>query len=163
VFPFDPDKSPSNLKVRSGTQLPSYTMSLLFLVTSGWWPFAITLVSLVGPFLFRQLRAARREEAADDDEATGSTHTIRRAMRRVISVLVLANAIYIIYSLLLRPSPNVFSDLRIPFTTPAQTIRALMLQRTEPHVDHLPMDMETLLAKFESFEVRTMYARHVVP
>jgi hypothetical protein len=138
-------------------------MSLLFLVTSGWWPFAITLVSLVGPFLFRQLRAARREEAADDDEGTGSTQTVRRAMRRVVSVLVLANAIYIIYSLLLRPSPNVFSDLRIPFTTPAQTIRALMLQRTEPHIDHLPVDMETLLAKFESFEVRTMYARHVVP
>jgi hypothetical protein len=137
-------------------------MSLLFLVTSGWWPFAITLVSLVGPFLFRQLRAARREEAADEDEAAGSTQSTRRIIRRIISILVLANAIYILYSLLLRPPPNTFSDLRIPFTTPAPTIRALLLQRTEPHTDHLPVDVETLLAKFESFEVRTMYARRVL-
>lgn len=135
---------------------------MALLLASGWWPFAITLVSLVGPFLFRQLRAARREEAADDDEAAGSTQSKRRIMRRVISIFVLSNAIYIIYSLLLHPSPNIFSALRIPFTTPAQTIRALLVQRTEPHADILPERMELLLAKLESFEVRTMYARHAL-
>jgi len=136
-------------------------MSLLFLVTSGWWPFAITFVSLVGPFLFRQLRAARRQEGVDDDEAAGSTQWMRRYLRRVISVLVLSNTIYILYSLLLQPPPNVFSDLHIPFTTPAQTIRALLLQRTQPHSDVLPKDTELLITKLESFEVKTMYARQV--
>jgi hypothetical protein len=120
---------------------------------SGWWPFTITIVSLVGPFLFKQLRAARRENAADDDQPSTSSG------RPILSLLLLSNAIYILYSLLLQPPPNLFSGLRIPLTTPAPTIRALLLQRTDPLSDMLPPSLELLITKLASFEVRTLYAR----
>jgi hypothetical protein len=126
-----------------------WRMSTLIMFASGWWPFTITIVSLVGPFLFKQLRAARREDAADDDQQATSSG------RPIISLLLLSNAIYILYSLLLQPPPNLFSGLRIPFTTPAPTIRALLLQRTDPLSDTL----ELLITKLASFEVRTLYAR----
>lgn len=120
---------------------------------SGWLPFTITIISLVGPFLFKQLRAARREESADDDQPA------KRSGRPILSLLLIANAIYILYTLLLHPPFNIFSVLRIPFTTPETTIRALLLQRTESRRDGLPPFLELLLTKLASFEVRTMYAR----
>lgn len=126
---------------------------MLLSFASGWWPFTVTIVSLAGPFLFKQLRAARREEAADDDEPR------KRSGRPLISLLLLLNSIYILYHLLLEPPPNLFTSLRIPFTTPAPTIRALLLQRTDPPTDFLPPQMELLLTKLASFEVRTMYSR----
>jgi hypothetical protein len=121
---------------------------------SGWWPFTITIVSLVGPFLFKQLRAARREDAADDDQPSSTS-----SGRPILSLLLLSNAVYILYSLLLQPPPNLFSGLRIPFTTPAPTIRALLLQRTDPPSDMLSPSLELLITKLASFEVRTLYAR----
>ncbi|KAG8830126.1 hypothetical protein FRC17_005378 [Serendipita sp. 399] len=128
-------------------------MSMLIMFASGWWPFTITIISLLGPFVFKQLRAARREDAADDDVPRN------RSARVLISSLLVLNAIYISYCLLLRPPPNIFSSLRIPFTTPAQTIRALLLQRSEPRADALPPNWELMLTKLASFEVRTMYSR----
>ena len=130
---------------------------MLLSFASGWWPFTITIVSLAGPFLFKQLRAARREEAADDDEPR------QRSGRPLISLLLLLNSIYILYRLLLEPPPNLFASLRIPFTTPAPTIRALLLQRADPPADFLSPQMELLLTKLASFEVRTMYSRCVQP
>ena len=134
------------------TELTS-SSTCLVMFASGWWPFTITIVSLVGPFLFKQLRAARREDAADDDQPSTSSG------RPILSLLLLSNAIYILYSLLLQPPPNLFDGLRIPFTTPAPTIRALLLQRTDPLSDMLPPSLELLITKLASFEVRTLYAR----
>jgi hypothetical protein len=134
------------------TELTS-SSTYLVMFASGWWPFTITIVSLVGPFLFKQLRAARREDAADDDQPSTSSG------RPILSLLLLSNAIYILYSLLLQPPPNLFDGLRIPFTTPAPTIRALLLQRTDPLSDMLPPSLELLITKLASFEVRTLYAR----
>lgn len=128
-------------------------MSLLVLFASGWWPFTITIVSLVGPFLFKQLRAARRQDGIDEEQPS------RRAARPLLSMLLLTNAIYILYYLLLHPPTNVFSALRIPLTTPAPTIRALLLQHSDPPKDTLPQHLEILLSKLGSFEVRTLYMR----
>lgn len=132
----------------------SQLMAAVFMVSAGWYPFVITMASLAGPFIFQQIRAARREESANDDQPS------KQSGRPLLSFLLLVNAIYILYSLLLQPPPNIFSSLRIPFTTPAPTIRALLLQRTGPMVQALPPEMELLLTKLASFEVRTLYARY---
>jgi hypothetical protein len=128
-------------------------MSLLVLFASGWWPFTITIVSLVGPFLFKQIRAARRQDSIDEDQPS------RQPGRSLLSLFLLTNAIYILYYLLLHPPTNVFSALRIPFTTPAPTIRALLLQHSDPPKDTLPPHLEALFTKLGSFEVRTIYVR----
>lgn len=125
------------------------------MLASGWWPFTITIISLVGPFLFQQIRKARREDAADEDQPSKSGFG-----RPIISLLLLSNTTYILYSILITPPPNLFTGLRIPFTTPAPTIRALLLQHTNPPSDMLPNELELLITKLASFEVRTLYARY---
>ena len=123
--------------------------------------FVVLFVFLVVSLLFRPCRGARREVTGERHLTDDENKHARTCLRHIISALVLSNAVYSLYCALL-PPPNVFSDLRIPITTPTKKIRALLLRRTQRQINVLPEDLEMLITKLESSEVRMLYARLVV-
>jgi hypothetical protein len=84
-------------------------------------------------------------------------------LRTPLSILVLLHTIYILYTILVTPPPNLFSRLRIPLITPSDKIRTLLLARAGLPADALlPTSLEDLLTRLAAFDVRTTYIRLVL-
>ncbi|TFK80573.1 hypothetical protein K466DRAFT_558917 [Polyporus arcularius HHB13444] len=90
-------------------------------------------------------------------------------LRRQPQSFTLQNGLYILtifhtllqlYTIIVRFPPNIFQTLKIPLTTPSETIRAVLLQRAGlPPDAPLPKPLETLLTRLSSFDTRTLYVR----
>ncbi|KAI0747147.1 hypothetical protein C8Q80DRAFT_1179676 [Daedaleopsis nitida] len=81
-------------------------------------------------------------------------------LRNALSVGLVLHSLLILYTLVLRYPPNLFQRLRIPLTTPSETIRAVLLQRAGlPPDAPLPRPLEALLTRLSSFDARTLYVR----
>lgn len=72
----------------------------------------------------------------------------------ILLVALLIHSLFILYTLILVPPPNLFSALHIPLNTPTDAIRALLLKRS-----HLTQDLEFLLKRLASFDTRALYPR----
>jgi hypothetical protein len=86
-------------------------------------------------------------------------YSIRNSPRRtqsILSLFLLIHSLYCLRNLLLRP-PNIFSALRIPLNTPTDSIRALLLRKSD-RLDLNP-ELESLLKRLASFDTRTLYPR----
>lgn len=80
----------------------------------------------------------------------------------LLNVFVLSHSLYILYTILVKNPPNIFTRLHIPFTTSSDAIRAKLLKHAG--VDSiptavLPKHLETLLARLSSFDARNIYVR----
>ncbi|KAI0765416.1 hypothetical protein C8Q74DRAFT_1288215 [Fomes fomentarius] len=81
-------------------------------------------------------------------------------LRNALSVGLVLHSLLIFHTLLLRYPPNLFQRLKIPLTTPSETIRTVLLQRAGlPHDAPLPRPLENLLTRLSSFDARTLYIR----
>ncbi|KAI8971262.1 hypothetical protein BD414DRAFT_426335 [Trametes punicea] len=81
-------------------------------------------------------------------------------LRNALTLLVVVYALSVIYTIIVLWPPNVFQRLRIPLTTPSETIRTILLQHANlPPDTPLPKPLETLLTRLSSFDMRTLYVR----
>ena len=81
-------------------------------------------------------------------------------LRNVLNLLVIFHTLLQLYTLILRFPPNIFQALKVPLTTPSDTIRAVLLHRAGlPPDASLPRPLETLLTRLSSFDTRTLYVR----
>ncbi|KAG7447007.1 uncharacterized protein BT62DRAFT_97226 [Guyanagaster necrorhizus] len=76
---------------------------------------------------------------------------------RGISCFLLLHSIFLAYSIILLPPPNIFTALRVPLSMPADSIRSLLLKNSDER--ELPRAIEQLLGRMGSFETRTLYVR----
>ena len=84
------------------------------------------------------------------------------ALHHALSLVVLLHSLFILYLIIVRWPPNIFQRLKIPLTTPSETIRAVLLQRAGlPPNASLPRPLETLLTRLASFDARTLYVRYL--
>ncbi|KAK0482419.1 hypothetical protein IW261DRAFT_1396550 [Armillaria novae-zelandiae] len=78
-------------------------------------------------------------------------------LRRGISCFLLLHSIFLAYSLIVLPPPNIFTTLNVPLYMPADSIRSLLLKNSDD--PELPRAIEQLLRRMGSFETRTLYVR----
>ncbi|KAK0215640.1 hypothetical protein IW262DRAFT_228005 [Armillaria fumosa] len=78
-------------------------------------------------------------------------------LRRGISCFLLLHSIFLAYSLIVLPPPNIFTALNVPLSMPADSIRSLLLKNSDE--SELPRAIEQLLRRMGSFETRTLYVR----
>lgn len=76
----------------------------------------------------------------------------------LLNVFAFLHTISILYVLLLRSPPNIFTRLHIPLTTSSEKIRAILLKYAGPNLG-LPKHLETLLTRLSSFDARNIYVR----
>ncbi|KAJ7698544.1 hypothetical protein B0H17DRAFT_927151 [Mycena rosella] len=77
--------------------------------------------------------------------------------RSLLNIFVLLHSLYLLYQLIVLPPTNIFARLRIPVSTPADAIRAVLLAQSD--TGDLPPPLETLLKRLGSFDVKTYYIR----
>ncbi|KAI0360346.1 hypothetical protein OH77DRAFT_674974 [Trametes cingulata] len=81
-------------------------------------------------------------------------------LRNALTLLVVFHSLSVLYTLLVLWPPNIFQRLRIPLTTPSETIRTALLQSAGlPQDTPLPKPLDTLLTRLSSFDMRTLYVR----
>ncbi|KAH7105206.1 hypothetical protein BKA62DRAFT_441437 [Auriculariales sp. MPI-PUGE-AT-0066] len=120
--------------------------------SEGFW---VTVVLVVLPWVLSELSRLRQQ--AKHARATNTTPPQRR--RWWLMLLVAAHSVYLLYKVFLHPPLNIFTSLRVPLTTPASTLRNMLLARTEPRADTLSPPLEELLIRLSSFDIRTLYIR----
>jgi len=73
------------------------------------------------------------------------------------SIFLLAHTIYIIYLILIAKPENIFRALDLSINTPPDSIKALLVQRSE--FGEVPKNLELLLERLGSFDMRLLYVR----
>jgi hypothetical protein len=73
------------------------------------------------------------------------------------SLFLLAHTLYILYCILVSKPENVFETFRLPVNTAADTLRALLIQRSES--GSIGSHLELLLKRLSSFDMRLLYVR----
>lgn len=75
----------------------------------------------------------------------------------IVSFLLLIHSLMGLHTILVRPPLNVFATLQIPLNTPTDAIRALLLRHSD--APELSEELERLLQRLASFDVRSLYPR----
>ena len=84
----------------------------------------------------------------------------RFSLHNALSAVAVLHSLWILYTILVRWPPNIFQRLKLPLTTPSETIRAILLQRAGlPQDAALPRPLDSLLTRLSSFDMRTLYVR----
>jgi len=73
------------------------------------------------------------------------------------SIFLLAHTIYILYLILIAKPENIFHALDLPINTPPDSIKALLVQRSE--FGDVPKNLGLLLERLGSFDMRLLYVR----
>lgn len=73
------------------------------------------------------------------------------------SLFLLAHTLYILYHILVAKPENIFETLKLPVNTPPDTIRALLIQKSE--TGNIASHLELLLKRLGSFDMRLLYVR----
>ncbi len=85
-------------------------------------------------------------------------------LHNALTLVVVFHTLSIFYTIFLHWPSNIFQRLKIPLTTPSDTIRAVLLQSAGlPSDASLPKPLETLLTRLSSFDMRTLYVRSLLP
>ena len=72
----------------------------------------------------------------------------RFTLQNALTLAVVLHSLYVLYTLLVRWPPNIFQRLKIPLTTPSESIRTILLQRAGlPQDVPLPRPLEMLLTR----------------
>ncbi|KAF9457939.1 hypothetical protein BDZ94DRAFT_1227195 [Collybia nuda] len=86
-----------------------------------------------------------------------SLRSAPRSWSMFLSVLLLVHSLSMLHTLLVNVPPNLFSALNLPMNAATDTIRAMLLQRSDP--PELSPEMEGLLRRLASFDTRSLYPR----
>jgi hypothetical protein len=76
------------------------------------------------------------------------------------SLFLLAHTLYLLYSIIVSKPENIFETFRLPVNTPADTFRALLIQKSEN--GSIASHLELLLKRLSSFDMRLLYVRSVL-
>lgn len=76
---------------------------------------------------------------------------------KVLSFVVFAHSIYVLYEFFFASPSNIFTALRLPITTPTFIIRDKLASHLP--TQQLPTALEGLLTKLQNVDVRTYYVR----
>lgn len=80
----------------------------------------------------------------------------------LITGILAIHTLYMIYILSFETPPNLFTRLHLPLSMSSQKIRAALLARMDTSDDDtLPERIEELLARLNSFDLRTSFVRLV--
>lgn len=105
--------------------------------------------------IFSYAFIARRWSRTQKPSAEAHFHVL-------LNTFVLLHTVFILYILILKAPPNLFTRLNIPLTTPSDTIRAILLKHASADstlTAALPKQLETLLTRLSSFDARNIYVR----
>ncbi|KAI9061624.1 hypothetical protein FKP32DRAFT_1575796 [Trametes sanguinea] len=81
-------------------------------------------------------------------------------LHNALTLLVVFHTLTVLYTIIVLWPPNIFQRLRIPLTTPSETIRTILLQHAGlPPDAPLPTPLQALLTRLSSFDTRTLYVR----
>ena len=82
--------------------------------------------------------------------------------RSLITGILAIHTLYMMYTLYFGKPPNLFTWLNIPLTMSSKKIRAVLLARSGMgEGDALPEDMEELLTRLNTFDLRGYFVRFV--
>ncbi len=87
-----------------------------------------------------------------------STESPRTKKDLRASIFLLAHTIYILYLILVAKPENIFRALDLPINTPPDSIKALLVQKSE--FGDVPGNLEFLLKRLGSFDMRLLYVRY---
>lgn len=97
----------------------------------------------------------------------GSTPAPTKNLRQpkywpLITGILAIHTLYMLYALSFKPPPNLFTRLHLPLSMPSHKIRATLLARAGmSEGDVLPEHIEELLARLNTFDLRTYFIRFV--
>ncbi|KAJ7753787.1 hypothetical protein B0H16DRAFT_1222469, partial [Mycena metata] len=77
--------------------------------------------------------------------------------RSLLNIFLLLHTLYFLYQLIVLPPDNLFTRLNIPVITPVDSLRSILIQRSD--TGEIPKPLETLLRHLGSFDVKTYYVR----
>lgn len=82
--------------------------------------------------------------------------------RPLVTGILVIHTLYMIYTLSFKTPPNLFTRLHLPLSMPSQKIRAVLLARMgSTDDDALPEHIEELLARLNTYDLRTYFVRSV--
>ncbi|KAJ7089191.1 hypothetical protein B0H15DRAFT_839823 [Mycena belliarum] len=105
--------------------------------------FLTTAAAVIAPWFYLAIRKA-------PDRPWTST-------RSLLNIFVLLHSLYFLYQIIVLPPVNIYTRLKIPVNTPADSIRSILIQQSD--TGDLPKPLETLLKHLSSFDVKTYYIR----
>ena len=108
--------------------------------------FLLTSIALIASWSFLAIQNPTRK--------TLQVHTL-------LNIFVLLHTISILYTLVLRTPPNIFTRLGIPLTTSSDIIRQTLLKYATPE-GSLPKHLDTLVKRLSSFDARNIYVRYAL-
>ncbi|KAJ7154650.1 hypothetical protein C8R46DRAFT_1356673 [Mycena filopes] len=77
--------------------------------------------------------------------------------RSLLNIFLLLHTLYYLYQVIVLPPVNIYTRLKVPVNTTADSIRALLIQQSD--TGDLPKPLETLLRHLGSYDVKTYYIR----
>ncbi|KAJ7054476.1 hypothetical protein C8F01DRAFT_925893, partial [Mycena amicta] len=77
--------------------------------------------------------------------------------RSLLNTFLLLHTLYILYQIIVLPPDNLYRRLKIPLSTPPDSIRSILIQKSD--TGDLPRPLDTLLKHLESYDVKTYYVR----
>ncbi|KZV79857.1 hypothetical protein EXIGLDRAFT_631221 [Exidia glandulosa HHB12029] len=120
--------------------------------------FLLTVAVFVGPWALTEIRKLRYQSRIAPETPQATTLATRR--RRWLAIaLVFAHSVFILWKFWVHPPLNIFTALRVPITTPSSALRTMLLRRSDPPTETLPVPLEELLVRLSSFDVRQLYIR----
>ncbi|KAJ7201599.1 hypothetical protein GGX14DRAFT_655469 [Mycena pura] len=78
--------------------------------------------------------------------------------RSLLNIFLLLHSLYCLYQIIVLPPDNIYTRLKIPLNTPSDSIRSILIQRSD--TGDLPKPLETLLKHLQSFDVKIYYVRY---
>lgn len=83
----------------------------------------------------------------------------------LLNTFVLLHTLFILYTLILKAPPNLFTRLHVPLTMSSEAIRVILLKHAgrdsiPGQTVTLPKHLETLLTRLSSFDARNIYVRY---
>jgi hypothetical protein len=89
---------------------------------------------------------------------------LRPKYSSLVSGILVIHTLYMIYILSFKMPPNLFTRLHLPLSMPSQKIRTALLARMDTGGgDVLPENIEDLLMKLNTFDLRIFFVRLVLP
>ena len=113
--------------------------------------FTTTVMISAWAYLTRRLRPSHRNQ-----------ETPYTRFHELLNTFVLLHTVYILYMLLVKSPPNIFTRLHLPFTMSSDKIRSILLKHAgveSIQTAALPKHLETLLKRLSSFDARNIYVR----
>ncbi len=118
--------------------------------------FAVSIVLIVPTWLYftHTWRPVKGGQNAGTSSGSPQSRT-----RTYLSAFIALHGVYILYRIFFCTPVNIFSALRLPINAAPDVVRETLLDLAGDELKELPMALEVLLKRLNSFDARTYYIR----